>query len=203
MPRPWDRRPDEPLDAYVAFVAYCQMKPSLRSIEMVAGALKSEGGPWRSVEQLEDWKHFFRWKERSAAWDADLARRHAPSDLSPSGAMSERHRREAQALQQILIQRLRQFHYRELDSMAIARWLDVSVRIEKEANDVDAGDDEGERRREFLDCLLADPEACDLAGKLVERLASSFADSGGAGVVGDAEGVEICEAPGETRPPAG
>ena len=49
--------------------------------------------------------------------------------------------------------------------MAVARWLDVSVRIEKEANDVNSGDDEGERRREFLDCLLADPEACRSASR--------------------------------------
>jgi len=204
MPRSWERCADEPLDAYLAFLAYCLAPPAMRSVGMVAALFDSGGREWRSAEVLGAWEHRFCWKGRAASWDADgVRRRNDSAEPTPFDEMMGRHRKEALAFQQRVIERLRRLDSDELKPGAIARWFDVAVRVEKETHEASQGNDEGDRRREFLDRLLADPEACDLAGRLVERLASSGAFSGGAGVVGDAKSVDVGKTSGETRPPAG
>jgi hypothetical protein len=203
MPRSWDRRADEPLDAYLAFVAYCQALPTSRSVGLVAAVLNADGAEWRSRETLDDWERRFRWKERAAAWDAESPRKDKPDERSPFAEMTGRHQKEALALQQKLLERLRRLDPEDLRPAEIIRWFDVSVRVEKETLEARESDDQGDRRREFLDALLADSEACDLAGRLVERLASGQPVAGGAGVVGDAQSVEVGEAPGEARSAAG
>jgi hypothetical protein len=202
MPRSWGRRADEPPDAYLAFLAYCQASTGRRSVELVAAVLNPDGGQWRPLETLADWERRFRWKERAAAWDAETPSR-AESGRSPKSEMSGRHQKEALALQQKLLERLRKLDAGDLKPSELIRWFDVSVRVEKEAHEANQDNDEGDRRREFLDRLLADPVACDLAGRLVERLASGQSVAGGPGVVGDAQGVEVRQAPRETGPPAG
>jgi len=199
MPRLWDRCADEPLDAYLAFLAYCQTPREQRSLGMVAAALNSEDAEWRSWETLDEWERRFRWKERARAWDADQPSRtpaEESTERSPLAEMISRHQKEALALQQKLLERLRKLDAADLRPAEIIRWFDVAVRVEKDSHETRQDNDEGERRREFLDRLLADAEACDLAGRLVERLASGVALAGGAGVVGDAQGVDVREAPG-------
>jgi len=195
MPRLWDRCADEPLDAYLAFLAYCQSPRAQRSLGMVAAALNSEDAEWRPPETLDEWERRFRWKERARAWDADQPEKESV-ERSPLAEMIGRHQKEALALQQKLLERLRKLDAADLRPAEIIRWFDVAVRVEKDSHKSRQDNDEGERRREFLDRLLADREACDLAGRLVERLASGVALAGGAGVVGDAEGVDVREAPG-------
>jgi hypothetical protein len=126
-----------------------------------------------------------------------------PRDQSSFDEMTNRHLQEAKAIQQLVVRRLVRLHIDELTISLLIRWFESSVRVERQTRAAFLGNDEGERRREFLDRLLADPEACDLAGRLVERLASGGPFAGGAGLVGDAAGVEVGQTPGETRPLAG
>lgn len=117
--------------------------------------------------------------------------------------MTNRHLQEARAIQQIVVRRLVRLHIDELTIALLIRWFESSVRVERQTFAAFSGGDEGERRRDFFDRLLTDPEACDLAGRLVERLASGGAESGGVSLVGDATDVEVGETSDETRPPAG
>lgn len=129
--------------------------------------------------------------------------RFADAAVSPFDEMTARHRKEALALQQKMLERLRRLDADDLKPAEVVRWFDVAVRVEKETMDALRGDEEGAKIREFIQCLLADPEACDLANQLVQRLASRVAVSGGAGVVGDAKDVAVGKAPRATGPLAG
>src|SRR5829696_8369015 len=94
--------------------------------------------------------------------------------------MTGRHQKEALALQQKMLERLRRLDADDLKPAEVIRWFDVAVRVEKETMDACQGDEEGAKIREFIQCLLADPTACDLANQLVQRLASRVAVAGGA-----------------------
>src|SRR5262245_7572388 len=85
--------------------------------------------------------------------------------------MLERHRRIARRMQANVALRLQRLVPNELRPEVTARWFDVSTRIEREIRE-SASSDEGDVRREFFDRLLADPEASELANRLVARLAS-------------------------------
>ena len=127
----------------------------------------------------------------------------ADPDRSSFDEMTGRHQKEALALQQKMLERLRRLDADDLKPAEVIRWFDVAVRVEKETMDARQGDEEGAKIREFIQCLLADPEACDLANQLVQRLASRVAVAGGARLVGDAKGVAVGEAPRAAGPFAG
>src|SRR4051794_11402939 len=133
MPRSWGRRADEPPDAFLAFLAYCQAPPAMRSLDLVAAVLNPDGSEWRPRHVPAAWARRFRWKERAAAWDADR---------SPKSEMTGRHLKEALALQQKLLERLRKLDADDLKPAEIIRWFDVSVRVEKEAHEADQDNDE-------------------------------------------------------------
>ena len=82
--------------------------------------------------------------------------------------MTGRHQKEALALQQKMLERLRRLDADDLKPAEVIRWFDVAVRVEKETMDARQGDEEGAKIREFIQCLLADPTACDLANQLVQ-----------------------------------
>jgi hypothetical protein len=119
----------------------------------------------------------------------------APADRSPHDEMTGRHRRQALALQQKMLECLRRLDADDLKPAEVIRWFDVAVRVEKEAVGAQEDVEEGGRRRELIEALLANPEALELACQLAEKLASGGAVAGGVGVVGDAPNVAIDETP--------
>ena len=115
----------------------------------------------------------------------------ADRERSPQGEMADRHRREALALQQKMLECLRLLSADDLKPADAIRWFDVAVRVEKVAVETQEVEDEGGRRRELIEALLANPDALVLACQLAEKLASGGAVAGGAGVVRDAENVAL------------
>jgi hypothetical protein len=121
----------------------------------------------------------------------------ADADRSPLAEMTGRHRREALALQQKMLECLRRLDADDLKPAEVIRWFDVAVRVEKEAMGAREDAEEGGRRRELIEALLADPDALELACQLAEKLASGGVVASGVGVVGDAPHVALGEAPGD------
>src|SRR5688500_2046906 len=126
----------------------------------------------------------------------------AEADRSPLDEMTGRHRREALALQQKMLECLRRLDADDLKPAEVIRWFDVAVRVEKEAFDAREDAEEGARRRELIEALLANPDALELACELAERLASESTVASGAGVVGDAPNLALDEPSGDARPAA-
>ena len=121
----------------------------------------------------------------------------ADADRSPLDEMTGRHRREALALQQKMLECLRRLDADDLKPAEVIRWFDVAVRVEKEAVGAREDAEEGGRRRELIEALLANPEALELACELAEKLASGGPVASGAGLVGDAAHLAIDEALGD------
>jgi hypothetical protein len=139
---PWDRRPDETIKAFRAFVAFRDAGPD-RSVpatyRQVTGRLsaKQAGGGWNV------WASKHEWHERAAAWDAfmDRERRAAMArEAARQGELWERRRQEAAeacwGLSERLIARATEMLARPLDD---SRWtLATAATMAKTASELQA-----------------------------------------------------------------
>ena len=81
---PWERLQEESARAYHAFELYIEFPVTERSLARVTAKLQEErGGRGAGVghtgasSRVEKWSSAYRWVERAAAWDAELARTRA------------------------------------------------------------------------------------------------------------------------------
>lgn len=132
-PAPWERQPGEPARAYGAFCIYRDLPPHERSLRAVAerlGGKRSETGR-RSTRPLERWSSRWRWVERAARWDEEQDRRAREAQIRAVKDMRERHAKEAMALQQKALERLRAMDPEELSPADVLRYFVEAAKLER------------------------------------------------------------------------
>ena len=72
--QPWDQRDDESIHAYLAFVAYRDLRAD-RSIDAAYRAVRQQDGNKRASGQFTEWSQTYEWKARAEAYDAYMERR--------------------------------------------------------------------------------------------------------------------------------
>ena len=86
--RAWDQQPKEGAKAFGSFRVYLELGPE-RSVPRTARELgKAESLMWRRASE-------HRWRERAAAWDAEMARQREQDLRAPRLELLERRQRRA------------------------------------------------------------------------------------------------------------
>lgn len=149
---PWERQPGEPTRAYAAFCLYRDMPASERSLRAVAGRLYGPNRTTKVPKTLARWSARWRWVERAAAWDEEQDRRAREAQLKAIQEMRERHAREAMALQQKALQRLKDMDPNELSPEAVLRYFVEAAKLER----VSRGEPETiqEQRHDWVSAVL-------------------------------------------------
>ncbi len=133
----WERLPDESSKAYQAFCEYRDMGAD-RSIRKLAQA---RGKP-TSTKWLCHWSAKHNWVERARAYDDYLEQEKRKEQEKAILDMVERHTKEAMALQQKAIERLRALDPSELSPRDVLSYLMEAIRLERlsrgEPNEVQA-----------------------------------------------------------------
>lgn len=121
---PWDRQPQEPENAYAYFAVYRDMGRT-RTVAKVAD----------EVNKSRDYTHKiaagWRWVQRSQAFDREQDRMYGEALAERRREMAERHARLASALQSKVVARLQSLDAATLTPADIARWLEVTTRLER------------------------------------------------------------------------
>lgn len=136
-PAAWERQPGEPARAYAAFCLYRDMPATERSLRAVADRLYGSGGGnpaskrRRAPGQLHKWSVRWRWVERAAAWDEEQDRVAREAQIRAIQEMRDRHVREAMALQQKALERLRQMHPEELSPKDVLAYFVEAAKLER------------------------------------------------------------------------
>jgi len=94
MPEPWERGPNEPPRAYSLFEEYLALGPG-RSLRQLADTGTA------SVAYLKELSSRWRWRERAAAYRAQVARSAFPTSLEEGKQARERVRRDARLLRRL------------------------------------------------------------------------------------------------------
>lgn len=123
---PWGQQPDESKPAYDAFLAYRDMGYT-RSYRATAAKVQKA----RSL--IDRWGKQWFWQGRAAAWDSELAKQDAATQIQQQKEARKRHADIAKGVQVKVIQRLKTLKVDELKPNELIRWLDVATRIEREA----------------------------------------------------------------------
>ncbi|MBC9717862.1 hypothetical protein H9Y04_35555 [Streptomyces sp. TRM66268-LWL] len=126
----WERQPGESAAAWEAFACYRDLGLS-RSISKVTGMLHKA----RSL--IERWSAAHRWVQRAEAWDREQDRLWRGERLQAAREVARRHARLASAAQAKLVAQLQQFDPARLTPSDVIRWLEVTVRIERQAYGID------------------------------------------------------------------
>lgn len=121
---PWDRQPHEPEIAYSYFAVYRDLGRT-RTVAKAAG----------EVNKSRDYTHkiaaAWRWVQRAQAFDREQDRMYGEALAERRREMAERHARLASALQSKVVARLQSLDASKLTPADIARWLEVTTRLER------------------------------------------------------------------------
>jgi hypothetical protein len=129
MPEVWERQLGETSKAYAAFCVYRDLGPQ-RSLEAVRKEF-AKNGKRISIKFLGRWSAKYRWVERAAAYDDYLDRRRREEKERAILDMAERHAREAVALQQKALARLRELDPAELSPRDVLNYLVEAMKLER------------------------------------------------------------------------
>lgn len=152
-PAPWERQPGESARAYAAFCIYRDMPPRKRSLREVAAKLKGKPGKYKSVPaNISMWSAKWRWAERAAAWDEERDRQEREAQIRAVKEMRERHAREAMALQEKALKRLKAMNPEELSPADVLRYFVEAAKLER----ISRGEPETiqEQRNDWVSALL-------------------------------------------------
>jgi hypothetical protein len=145
--QPWLKWPDEGEDDYAHFQCFRDLPPPRRTLEnayavYTGGVWAGEGRPATGGPQNSrfpvSWKaklRKWRWRERSSAFD--LWREKTQLEAERDGTleawkeMGERHAREAMALQQKALERLRSLNPQELSAAEVRQFLVQAATLER------------------------------------------------------------------------
>lgn len=133
-PAPWERQPGEPARAYAAFCLYRDMAPTERSLRAVADRLYGSNPASkrrRAPGQLHKWSVCWRWVERAKAWDDEQDRIAREEHLRAIREMRERHAREAVALQQKALERLKAMDPNDLSPKDVLWYIVEAAKLER------------------------------------------------------------------------
>jgi hypothetical protein len=123
---PWERLDAESQPAWESFVVYRDQGTD-RSIRRVAQELDKSGAV------IGGWSSQHSWVARCAAYDSELDRVWRLSHEKARRDMAIRHAQIAGAVQDKIVQRLQSIAAEDLSPADVVRWLDVSVKIERQA----------------------------------------------------------------------
>ncbi|WP_319461270.1 hypothetical protein [Micromonospora sp. RTP1Z1] len=121
---PWDRQPREPEKAYGYFVLYRDLGRT-RTVAKVAEQVH------KSRDYLHKLATRWKWVQRAQAWDREEDRLYVEGLAEQRRDMARRHARVASALQAKLVARLQTLDASKLTPGDVARWLEVSTRVER------------------------------------------------------------------------
>ncbi|MFI1563895.1 hypothetical protein ACH4ZX_12680 [Streptomyces sp. NPDC020490] len=126
----WERQPGESAAAWEAFACYRDLGLS-RSISKVAERLA------KSRTLIERWSTAHRWVLRAEAWDREQDRLWRADQQQAAREVARRHARLASAAQSKIVAQLQQLDPSRLSPSDVIRWLEVTVRIERQAYGMD------------------------------------------------------------------
>ncbi|MGC9540023.1 hypothetical protein [Streptomyces sp. UG1] len=129
----WERQPGESAAAWEAFACYRDLGLS-RSIGKVAERLV------KSRTLIERWSTAHRWVLRAEAWDREQDRLWRAERHQAAREVARRHARLASAAQSKIVAQLQQLDPSRLSPSDVIRWLEVTIRIERQAYGMDVGD---------------------------------------------------------------
>ncbi|MFE0642112.1 hypothetical protein ACFW2Y_10965 [Streptomyces sp. NPDC058877] len=129
----WERRPGESAAAWEAFACYRDLGLS-RSIGKVAERLA------KSRTLIERWSTAHRWVQRAEAWDREQDRLWRAERHQAAREVARRHARLASAAQSKIVAQLQQLDPARLSPSDVIRWLEVTIRIERQAYGMDLAD---------------------------------------------------------------
>lgn len=129
----WERRAGESAAAWEAFACYRDLGLS-RSLGKVASTL-AKG---RSL--IERWSVAHQWVLRAEAWDREQDRVWRADRQQASRDVARRHARLASAAQSKIVAQLQQLDPARLSPADVIRWLEVTIRIERQAYGMDLPD---------------------------------------------------------------
>ncbi|WP_316749150.1 hypothetical protein [Streptomyces herbicida] len=129
----WERQPSESAAAWEAFACYRDLGLS-RSIGKVAERLA------KSRTLIERWSTTHRWVLRAEAWDREQDRLWRGEQQQAAREVARRHARLASAAQSKIIAQLQQLDPARLSPSDVIRWLEVTIRIERQAYGMDLAD---------------------------------------------------------------
>lgn len=122
----WERLPGESSKAYEAFCIYRDLGVD-RSIEKTAKSRLKPG----SYSWLRNWSSKYNWVERARAYDDYLEREKRKEQEKAILEMVERHTKEAMALQQKALERLKSLDPNELSTRDILSYLMEAIKLER------------------------------------------------------------------------
>ncbi|WP_431991962.1 hypothetical protein [Streptomyces albogriseolus] len=129
----WERQPSESAAAWEAFACYRDLGLS-RSIGKVAERLA------KSRTLIERWSTTHRWVLRAEAWDREQDRLWRAEQQQATREVARRHARLASAAQSKIVAQLQQLDPSRLSPSDVIRWLEVTIRIERQAYGMDLAD---------------------------------------------------------------
>lgn len=122
----WERLPGESSKAYEAFCIYRDLGVD-RSIEKTAKSRLKPG----SYSWLRNWSSKYNWVERARAYDDYLEREKRKEQEKAILEMVERHTKEAMALQQKALERLKSLDPNELSTRDVLNYLMEAMKLER------------------------------------------------------------------------
>lgn len=194
---PWERRADETERAWVAFQTYRDLEPGDRSLAEAARRIYGPRGVQKNgmvVGRVREWSVRYDWRDRAAAWDAEVDRRRREALMGGHLRAAERHVRQAEAgarAMMVPIQALlRRVHAAGGDAEALqdlgdeelvrlarmaGRTLPALAKMERLGRglpeDVSELREGGDGEADWLRALLADPEAREALDEIAAEAA--------------------------------
>ncbi|MGN5379061.1 hypothetical protein ACQ4WX_22075 [Streptomyces lasalocidi] len=126
----WERQPGESAAAWEAFACYRDLGLS-RSVSKVADALN------KARTLIERWSTAHQWVLRAEAWDREQDRLWRGERQQAAREVARRHARLASAAQAKIVAQLQQLDPSRLSPADVIRWLEINVRIERQAYGID------------------------------------------------------------------
>ncbi len=150
----YDRQPGE---SSVAFDAFCIYRDSgvERRIHKVAQECM------KNSSLLRRWSSAHEWRRRAQAFDDDVQKQRRAQHLKDIAEADARHRQLARVCQRKIVERLQTLKPEELSPSDVMRWMDVTIRLERDVLGVErgvAGHDPHAEEGEVLLIALSRPD---------------------------------------------
>lgn len=131
----WERQPGETPKAFAAFVVYRDLDPSVRSVPKAGEKLG------KSVGTLERWVYKYKWRERVAAWDAEVERIRTQEHFERIKRMRDRHAELGELMVEVSTQAMKSLQERphRISATAATQMAAEGTKIERLGRG-DAGD---------------------------------------------------------------
>lgn len=123
---PWDRRPGESGRGYEMFRRFRDLGP----LRTLVALIDEDAGIRRST--LREWAGRHDWKDRAAAWDAEMHHQEDLRRLEELRGMHDRHQRAGRVAMAKALAALQNVAPEDIPPYAAARLLELGARLERE-----------------------------------------------------------------------